>query len=333
MPWDPTTQKVEINVQDLRGMLRGPSNLVIPNNVAYLAENIDFSQGIAARRAGAVRLLGVTYSGNMAVTFNGTTANYITFPDTDAYDLQTKWAVAIQFKVAVTGSSEQFLISRDVTPTTAGAKTFAISRNGNDVFASTWVNGTRYALTISGSLIINKNCAALLLRDGAALSLYLDGGLEAGAIGSDTRSDLPATTVTQPGAAAIHVGQNYDGTTRSGPFVGTIGWIGVFQDYASLAQLQKYTTYQQYPDPKDPRCILWAGFGYSIEQSGTTVYDLSYLANHGTIAGSVGRTTKVTDIPLQKVQALFSFRNPVTGVLQNCALIGGTLYAADLRKT
>ena len=336
MPWDPTTQKIEVEVKDLRGMLRGPSNLVIPNNLAYLAENIDFSQGVAARRPGAVRLLGQAFSGNGAVTFSGTTAVYASFPDSPSYDLGTKWAVAIHFKTTGTPGGTQYVASRDVTPTTAGKKTFALSIDSSrQMGVEVYIGGTLYALTASGDSVVTAatKYTALIVREGAALSLYLDKLAANGTVAPQlTRSDLPATTVTQPGAEALFLGQNYDGTTRSGPFDGTIGWIGMFQDFASVAQLRKFCTFQQYPDPKDPRCILWAGFGYSMEGSSATIYDHSYLANNGTAVG-IGRVASITDAPIQKVQALFTFRNPVDGALQNCAIVGGDMYFANVRQS
>ena len=332
MPWDPTTQKGEIEVKGLRGMLRGPSNLVLPPEVAYLAENLDLTQGIAARRAGAVRLLGKTLTGFMGISFSNTTAEYISFPDAAPYDLGTKWAIAVHGKTTGTPGATQYLYSRDVTPTTAGKKTFALSIDtSRQLGVEVYVGGTNYALTASGGTVVGSatKFAALLVRDAASLALYLNGSSTAVA----SRADLPATTVTQPGAEAIYLGQNYDGSSRTGPFAGTIGWFGICQDFASVAQLLKYTTYQQYPDPKDPRWILWAGFGYTIEQSGAVAYDLSYLANNGTIVGSPARVAAITEVPVQRVQALFRFQNPATGDLQNVCLIGGDLYYANVRQS
>lgn len=313
-------------------MLRRPSSLTLPPEVAYLAQNVRFADGLVSRRPGAVRLLGVTAYATGALVGDGTTGKYVQVPDNAVLDLGTKWAIAFKFKTNGTPGGTQYLYSRDVTPTTAGKKTFALSiSSALRVGFECSIGGTDYPLAPSGStaILASTKVTVLIVRDGATLSMYLDGASSAVA----SRSDLPATTVNNAGAEPLYFMQNYDGTTRTGAFNGTIGDFQLFRDFASVAQLLKYTTYQPYPDAKDPRVSLYFAWSYSIEGAGAVAYDLSRTADNGTIVGSPTRAASIAEAPLNKVQALFTFKDPISGVVKVGALVGGDLYAASIRTS
>lgn len=332
MGWPSFRRQGDIGFRGPRGMLRRPSSLILPPEVAYLAQNVRFGPGIAERRPGAVRLLGVTPYATASLVFDGTTGKYVQIPDNAVLDLGTKWAIAVHFKTTGTPGGTQYVYSRDVTPTTAGKKTFSLYVNSSlRVGFDCYIGGTNYPLTAAAESAISgaTKVTVLIVRNGASLAMYLNGGSSAVL----SRSDLPATTVCNAGAEALYIAQNYDGSSRTGAFDGTIGWFGLFRDYASVAQLRKYTTYQPYPDAKDPRVALYFAWSYSIEAAGATAYDLSTTGNNGTIVGSPTRAASIAEAPINKVQALFTFKDPLTGVVKVGALVGGDLYSASVRTS
>ena len=330
MGWPSFRRQTDIGFRGPRGMLRGPSSLLLPPNVARLAQNVRFNEGLVQRRPGAVRLLGISAYASGALTFPGNTGTYVTIPDNAVLDLGVKWAIAIHFKTTGTPGGTQYIYSRDVTPTTAGKKTFALTVSSSlQLGFQCFVGGTDYSLAPAAGTTIPAatKVTILVVRNGATLTMYLNGSSIA------TRSDLPATTVNNAGVEALYIAQNYDGTTRTGAFDGTIGWFGVFRDYASVAQLIKYTTYQPYPNAKDPRVSLYFAWSYSIEGTGTTVYDLSTTGNNGTITGAPPRPASIAEAPITKVQALFTFKDPTTGVVKVGALVGGDFYSGTVRTS
>lgn len=312
-------------------MLRRPSSLILPPETAFLSQDMRAGAGIQERRPGSVRLLGIPGYATAGLTFDGTTGKYVTFPDHAVYDLGTKWALCVHAKTTGTPGGTQYLLSRDVTPVSAGKRTFGIYINSSRQlgFESDLSDGTAADLTASSASVVAAatKFTALVVRDGTSLSMYLDGNPTA-----VLTATVSASLTQIAGAQPAMVGQNYDGSTRANAFDGVIGWVGGFRDFASAAQLIKYTTFQPYPDAKDPRVFLWAGFTYSIEGTGTTAYDLSTVANNGTITGGPVRAASLDEAPVVKVQTVFTFKNPVTGAIQNCAVVAGDLYASTVRS-
>lgn len=330
--WEPTTRKGDLGFRNPRGMLRRPSSLILPPDVAYLSQDMRHGAGIAERRPGAVRLLGIGAPALGSLAFDGTTGMYVTYADNAVYDLGTKWAIVVHAKTTGTPGGTQYLISRDVTPVSAGDKTFALSINSSLRLGFEMEDSaaTSFPLTASAASVVTAatKFTALVYRDGATLAMHLNGSPTAAL----SRTDLVATNSNIAGAQPVLLAQNYDGSSRTGAFDGTIGFVAIFRDFASLAQLLKYTTFQTYPDPKDPRVALWSAFTYSIEQSGSFAYDLSTVANNGTITGSPTRAAAITEAPALKVQAAFPFSDPQTGVVKNVALVGGDLYHSTVRS-
>lgn len=332
MGWPSFRRQGDVGFRGPRGMLRRPSSLLLPPEVAYLAQNVRFGAGLVERRPGAIRLLSVSQYATGALVGDGTTGKYVQVPDNAVLDLGVKWAIAFKFKTTGTPGGTQYLYSRDVTPTTAGKKTFALSVSSTlRVGFECFVGGTAYPLTPDANSAISAatKVAVLIVRNGATLSMYLNGS----STPAITRTDLPATTVCNAGAEALYFMQNYDGTTRTGAFDGTIGDFELFRDFASVAQLLKYTTYQPYPDAKDPRVSLYFAWSYSIEAAGAVAYDLSQTGDNGTIVGAPSRAASIAEAPITKVQALFTFKDPTTGVVKVGALVGGDFYSQIVRSS
>lgn len=325
-----------ISVRGIRGMVRQASALVLPPQVLYLAQNLRLRSGLARRRPGAVVLYRAAAPANGSLEFTGANDKRVEFPDVSQYDLGTKWAVLVWAKTAGVPGGTQYLFGRDVTPTSAGEKTWAVSINASlQLGFEMWNSaGTATPLTAAAASLVTASTwfTVLIVRDGATLSMYVNGNPTPVL----TRTDLNASLSNRAGATAAFVGlnSNDDGVANfTGLFNGSIALVALFTEYKSVTDLLQYTAFQKYPDPRDPTCILYAPFCYSKE-AGTTAIDWSLVGNDGTLDGGTppARGADHLGEPTNRVQGVTYFGNAQTGLLKNVALIGGNFLHATARE-
>lgn len=319
--------------EPLRGMVRQGADIALPPTIARLLKNARTKDMVIRRREGAHlhRVADAIQYG--ALYFDGTSDRRVTFPDSEVLDLKTKWGIHVYAKTDGTPGADQYLFTRDVNPTSAGKKTFAlgITSQRRLFFEMDTSDGTaRDLAAAAGSLVAaDTGFSALIVRDGVDLSLHLDGNPTPAL----SRADLSATLNNIAGTqkAIVGLNSNDNGVANfTNLFKGTIAVVTIFLDYTDVETLLRYTSKMKYPDPQDARVGLYAPFTYEVEQAGTVAYDWSTYRNHGTI---VGAPTRVADIvqPAVRGQVLTSFEDPDTGLLQNLYLIAGVLYVETVR--
>jgi hypothetical protein len=331
----PFTDQQTVQAYPVKGMLRGPSGLVLPPNIAYLSQDADHRQGMVERRKGCYRVYNAPDPANGRLFFDGTNNRRVEFPDISAYDLGTKWAIIVQGRIPAAPGGTQYLFTRDVTPVSAGKKTFGLSisttrRLGFEMNLSDGTS-TPLAAAAASAVVDNAVFTGVVYRSGATLALHLDGNPTP----AITRSDLSASLSNIAGAqkAIVGLNSNDNGVANfTGLFVGDIGWVAILQDFTSVADLLKWSTAGPYADSLDPRVVLLASFAYS-DEGATEAKDRSYLHNDGTLLPVGLEPTRLAwlGIPVIPTQWMGTFGKPATGSLQNCAWVAGRFLASTVR--
>lgn len=328
----PFTDRQTIRAYPLKGLLRGPSDLVIPPSQAFLSQDAVHGTAIVKRRGGAYPIYEAENPDNGRLIFDGTNDRRVEFPDIGAYDLGVKWAIVVgNFRIPSAPGGTQYLFTRDVTPAAAGRKTFAVSisdtrRMGFEMNEN---DGTSTPLAPAAASAITDNSVNTLVvyRDLGLLAMHLNGDPNPAV----TRGDLDPGQPNAVGAqkAIVGLNSNDDGVADfTGLFNGDIGWVAIWQDYTSIADLLAWSTAGPYADPLDPRIVLLASFGYD-DESGTVAKDRSYLRNDGTLIGSPSRGAWL-GLPPIPTQALGVFGNPQTGLKQNYMWSAGRLLVSPV---
>ncbi len=331
----PFTDRETIRAYPLKGLLRGPSGLVLPPAQAYLSQNSVHGEQMVQRMQGCYRLYTALNPSNGRLIFDGTNNRRVEFPDIAAYDLGLKWAIPFQARLpAGAPGGTQYLFTRDCSPVTAGKKTFAISVGTTRQlgFEMNLSDGTSTPLAPvpASAVAASAVFTGVVVRNGATLSMYLDGDPTP----VITRTDLSTGLKNFAGAqkAIVGLNSNDNGVANfTGLFSGDIGWVAILQDWTSIADLLAWTTAGPYADPLDPRVVLLASFGYS-DESGTVAKDRSYLQNDGELkpAGLEPTRGAWLGTPPIPTQWMGVFGNPVTGLLQNCAWVAGQLLVSPV---
>lgn len=319
-----------LSARGLRGMLRTASIVLLPAQIARTAYNVRFKQGLVKRRLGAVCRGTAPAQAQGSIVFDGVTTQYITVPDNAVYDLGTKWAIVLWVKSNGV-AAVQYILSRDVTPTSAGKKTFAVYQDANRRLGFEMHDsaGTSFTLAPSAATDISDGLlhAVVIARDGATLSMYMDGDPTP----KVTRTDLVAANSNIAGATKIGIGltsnDNYVANFTN-KFAGSVGMVMIFRFYTTVADILRWTTYRKYPNPKDPHVALALFFNYTKE-TGTTAKDWSLLENDGTLVGAPVRGAEL-GVPTLRVQHVSPYMTN-TGLSQNLAFIGGDLYVTGVR--
>lgn len=332
----PFTDRRTIRGYPLTGITRAASGLILPAGCANLSQDTEHGEGVVDRRDGCYRIYTPSNPAGGALVFDGTNNRRVTFPDIAAYDLGTKWGIIVQAKLpAGAPGGTQYMFTRDCSPVTAGKKTwaFSVSTTRRLGFEMNLSDGTSTPLAAAaGSAVAALTTfTAVVARDGATLSMYLDGGPTPVL----TRTDLSPLLANFAGAqkAIVGLNSNDNGVANfTGLFDGTIGWVGIWQDYPDVESLLKWSTAGPFADPLDKRIILYASFGYS-DETGTVAKDRSYMGNDGTLlpAGLEPTRGSWLGVPPIPTQWAGVFGKPNTGLLQNCLWQAGRFLVAPVR--